>query len=81
MTEPSVTEPLIVTLLLDDAAQGRFDRLRDQHFPSERNFLAAHVTLFHALPGEQFDAVRGDLAAAAARPAFDVDVTGVRFLG
>lgn len=72
---------LIVTLLLDDPAQQRFDRLRAQHFPPERNHLAAHVTLFHALPGEQLDAVRADLAEAARRPAFDVAVTGVRFLG
>ena len=74
-------EPLIVTLLLDDAAQQRFDRLRAQHFPPERNVLAAHVTLFHALPGEHVDAVRADLVAAADRPCFDVAVTGVRFLG
>ncbi|MBN1094721.1 2'-5' RNA ligase family protein [Blastococcus sp. TML/C7B] len=74
-------EPLVVTLLLEDAAQQRFDRLRAQHFPPERNHLAAHVTLFHALPGEQLDAVRQDLAAAADRPPFDVAVTGVRFLG
>ena len=74
-------QPLIVTLLLEEAAQQRFDRLREQHFPPERNFLAAHVTLFHALPGEHLDAVRADLAAAADRPAFDVAVSGVRFLG
>jgi len=76
-----MTEPLIVTLLLEEAAQQRFDRLREQHFPAERNYLAAHVTLFHALPGEELDAVRADLADAADRPAFDVAVTGVRFLG
>lgn len=74
-------EPLIVTLLLDDADQERFDRLRAEHFPPERNFLKAHVTLFHALPGEHLDAVRADLAAAVDRPAFDVAVTGVRSLG
>ena len=74
-------QPLIVTLLLVEAAQQRFDRLREQHFPPERNYLSAHVTLFHALPGEQLEAVRADLAEAADRPAFDVDVTGVRFLG
>ncbi len=73
--------PLVVTLLLDDAAQDRFDRLRARYFPPERNHLAAHVTLFHALPGEHLNAVRADLAAAADRPAFDVAVTGVRFLG
>ncbi|WP_235003439.1 2'-5' RNA ligase family protein [Blastococcus haudaquaticus] len=72
---------MIVTLLLENAAQERFDRLRAAHFPPERNYLAAHVTLFHALPGEQVDAVLADLAEATDRPAFDVAVTGVRFLG
>jgi 2'-5' RNA ligase len=76
-----VQEPLNVTLLLDDAAQQRFDRLRAAHFPPERNLLAAHVTLFHALPGERLAAVREELTAAAGRPPFDVAVTGVRFLG
>jgi len=74
-------EPLVVTLLLEEAAQQRFDRLREQYFPPERNFLTAHVTLFHALPGEHLHAVRSDLAASADRSAFDVAVTGVRFLG
>jgi 2'-5' RNA ligase len=78
--EPS-SEPLIVTLLLDDEAQERFDRLRAVHFPPDRNFLAAHVTLFHALPGEHLDAVRTELTGAADREAFDVAVTGLRFLG
>jgi 2'-5' RNA ligase len=74
-------QPLVVTLLLDDDSQRRFDRLRAEHFPADRNHLAAHVTLFHALPGEHGDAVAADLAAAADRPAFDVEVTGVRLLG
>jgi 2'-5' RNA ligase len=43
--------------------------------------LAAHVTLFHALPGEQVDVVDADLRAAADRAAFDVAVTGLRLLG
>jgi 2'-5' RNA ligase len=72
---------LVVTLLLGDEAQRRFDRLRAAHFPADRNHLAAHVTLFHALPGEQLPEVRRALAAAAARPAFPVTVSGVRLLG
>jgi 2'-5' RNA ligase len=90
-------EPLVVTLLLEPGAQERFDRLRAAHFPArplrgarleraggvgEGVFrLAAHVTLFHALPGAQVDAVSADLADAARRPAFDVAVTGLRLLG
>ena len=77
----SSASALIVTLLLEPGAQERFDRLRAAHFPAERNHLAAHVTLFHALPGEQVDAVSADLADAARRPAFDVAVTGLRLLG
>jgi 2'-5' RNA ligase len=76
-----VTQPLIVTLLLGEEAQQRFDQLRAHHFPPERNVLAAHVTLFHALPGGELATVDADLARAAARPAFDVAVTGVRSLG
>ena len=74
-------EPVILTLLLEPAAQERFDRLRAAHFPAGRNHVAAHVTLFHALPGEQVDAVSADLADAVRRPAFDVAVTGLRLLG
>ena len=73
--------PLIVTLLLDLPSQERLDALRRAHFPPERNHLAAHVTLFHALPGEAEERVRGDLAELARRPAFPVAVTGVRPLG
>ncbi|MGY1804263.1 2'-5' RNA ligase family protein [Blastococcus sp. SYSU D00922] len=80
MPAPS-REPLILTLLLDDEAQERFDRLRAEHFPPERNFLAAHVTLFHALPAEHLDTVLADLREAAEREPFPVAVAGVRFLG
>jgi hypothetical protein len=43
--------------------------------------VAAHVTLFHALPGEHLDDVRSELTVAAHRPAFAVAVTGLRLLG
>jgi 2'-5' RNA ligase len=73
--------PLVLTLQLDEAAQERFDALRRAHFPPERNRLQAHVTLFHALPGEHEEPVRSDLEASAQRPAYDVDVVRVRSLG
>ena len=44
-------QPLILTAQLPDGLQGWATALRTAHFPPERNFLAAHVTLFHALPG------------------------------
>lgn len=73
--------PLIVTLALDAEAQARFDALRAAHFPPGRNHLAAHVTLFHSLPGEHLDQVRADLAEVAERLAYDIRVTRVRSLG
>lgn len=42
--------PLIVTALLPRDLQARFTALRTEYFPPERNYLEAHVTLFHALP-------------------------------
>lgn len=42
--------PLIVTALLPRDLHARFTALRTAHFPPERNYLEAHVTLFHALP-------------------------------
>lgn len=73
--------PLVVTLMLDAVSQERFDALRREHFPAERNHLAAHVTLFHALPGERLESVVADLRAAAGREPFPVAVSGLRLLG
>ena len=42
--------PLIVTAQLPRELHARFTALRTAHFPPERNYLEAHVTLFHALP-------------------------------
>jgi 2'-5' RNA ligase superfamily len=42
--------PLIVTALLGRADFAWADALRRAHFPPERNYLRAHVTLFHHLP-------------------------------
>ena len=53
--------PLIVTLKLDDAAQTYFNALRRQHFPPAINYLGAHLTLFHHLPGAEVDAVCEEL--------------------
>ena len=42
--------PLIVTARMPADLHARFTALRTAHFPPERNYLEAHVTLFHALP-------------------------------
>ena len=68
--------PLIVTALLDEVAQERFDRLRREHFPPERNQLDAHLTLFHRLPDDP--EVDRALAVEARRPALTAQVRRVR---
>lgn len=56
--------------------------MRRQHFPPERNQIPAHLTLFHALPGEERPRIVADLAAACAgQKPFGIEATGLRSLG
>ena len=54
--------PLIVTLGFDPGTFDRLDTLRRRYFPPDRNVVPAHVSLFHALPGEERDAIGSALA-------------------
>lgn len=79
---PDHSAPLILTLTLDADSQRFFDDLRSRYFPPARNFLQAHLTLFHHLPGPDYAAISARLAAlAAAVGPLPLAVTGVRFLG
>ena len=74
--------PLVVTLRLGDAAAARFTALRHSHFPPHRNWLEAHVTLLHALPGSALESVLADAREAAlAQPPFTMRGERVLFLG
>ena len=73
---------LIITLRMEDSAAEHFTRLRQAHFPAHRNWLDAHVTLFHALPVTALDEVLADVADLAGRTeAFALAVDRVLFLG
>jgi len=73
---------LILTAELPPDLQVRMDALRRAHFPPARNHLAAHVTLFHALPPSAEDELREVLARiAAANAPLPARVTGVVSLG
>jgi 2'-5' RNA ligase len=77
-----VPAPLILTLALDAGTQAYFNDLRRQHFPPAINYLAAHLTLFHHLPGAELAAVQAQLEAiAASQPRLHLPVTGLRSLG
>ncbi|HEY8602259.1 MAG TPA: 2'-5' RNA ligase family protein [Thermomicrobiales bacterium] len=74
--------PLILTLALDAATQAHLDALREAHFPPARNYLAAHLTLFHHLPAEERDTIAADLAeVCAARGPLALTASGVLFFG
>jgi len=74
--------PLILTAEAEPFAAARFDALRRAYFPPERNQLAAHITMFHALPGSECDAVLRQVAAAArGLTPIEVEASGLRSLG
>ncbi|MGI8649371.1 MAG: 2'-5' RNA ligase family protein [Rubrobacter sp.] len=74
--------PLILTLKLDVGSQSFFDSMRERHFPPERNFIAAHVTLFHALQGFLLEDISSDVAKVCRdHSRFPVRVRKLRSLG
>lgn len=74
--------PLLVTLAFEESAFQHFDALRKRYFPPKRNFLPAHITLFHHLPGHEQRAVAEVLEKAASRYSpFNLETTGLWMLG
>jgi len=75
-------KPLILTARIAETDLEPFDRLRKVHFPSDRNFLRAHLTMFHRLPGEHLERIVGELQSAATkRGQIRAEVASVRHLG
>ena len=73
--------PLVVTLALPDDVQEELDALRRRWFPTGRTAVGAHLTLFHAVPGELEAQVRTDLAEVAGHGPVALRLTGVMSLG
>jgi 2'-5' RNA ligase len=75
-------QPFILTLELDSHSFKIFNALRQEHFPPEKNFLAAHLTLFHKLPGEEEASIKTTLKdLAASTKTFALTFSTLRFLG
>ena len=81
LTGAGALAPLIVTADLPEALQSRADQLRRAHFPPDRNHLAAHVTLFHALPPSVEDELRDALAGEARAKPPAARLSGIMNLG
>lgn len=73
-------ETAILTVHLDARSFAQLTELRTRHFPPERNYLSAHVTLFHALPlGAEVETVVAEVAADFAP--FALSFARAMFLG
>ena len=76
------SRPIILTASMDAGAQSYFDERRERYFPAERNWLSAHLTLFHALPGECHEQIAALLDnEVAMSPTILASVAGIRNLG
>jgi 2'-5' RNA ligase superfamily len=76
------TAPIIVTATMGKADQAWANALRAEHFPPERNYLQAHITLFHHLPPGHWPEIKTRLASLAHELAApDAWLREVMFLG
>ena len=55
--------PIIITADMGKTDQAWANGLRRGHFPAERNFVDAHITLFHHLPPSHLPEIKSRLAA------------------
>ena len=75
-------DAIIITLQFDEASDALFQDLRQRHYPPERNFAGAHLTLFHNLPSFEENAIIREVAGLAKSiPPFPVMVEGPMRLG
>ena len=72
---------LIITAELAPADFAWLDQLRRAHYPSDRNQLPAHLTMFHALPPSAEGEVRRTLARLASNPPPRASIEGLMDLG
>jgi hypothetical protein len=74
--------PIIITAEMGQADQAWANALRRAHFPQERNFLDAHITLFHHLPPNHLAEIKSRLAALSGECAAPMaQLTEVMMLG
>jgi len=76
-----LNNPLILTLKLDTRHQQYFNSLRREHFPPERNYLDAHLTLFHHLPANEKRIIQAIIHTAANYAPMLLQVTGIKSIG
>jgi hypothetical protein len=73
--------PILVTALFGPGDDGWLQELRRAHYPAERNFVPAHLTLFRQLPPSLGPELARRLAACVAGPSPRAAIAGVIDLG
>jgi len=74
--------PIILTIQFDEKSDGLFQEMRRAHYPREIDRVAAHLTLFHNLPGAEEKSILAAAAALAMKTApFRARVAGPMRLG
>lgn len=73
--------PVILTLKINTEAAAYFTDLRKQHFPAERNYLDAHLTLFHHLPGNEPAIFESIKTVCLQQKPIDIQVTQLVSIG
>lgn len=77
-----MSKVFILTLSLNPELQNELNLWRARYFPPERNFLDAHVTLFHALPEIEWARFNADVEQVTRKtPRFKVRVAEPYSLG
>ncbi|KAI5361953.1 hypothetical protein Slin15195_G056020 [Septoria linicola] len=76
-TDREEEDVYIVTLLTDKPLHERMTDLRKKYFPKKINKLAAHLTLYHALPGSKLNShvIPSLLEVTKRTPPFRVEAT------
>jgi 2'-5' RNA ligase superfamily len=70
----------ILTLKLDEDSFGLLQSWRTRYFPPERNYLPAHLTLFHTLSAQQIENLQAHWPALAGAP-IELRYVAPRLLG
>lgn len=73
--------PLILTVQLNNEAFHFFNDLRKQYFPPGRNYLDAHLTLFHNLPSTEEKIIQDIEALCLQQQTINLPVTEVVSIG
>ena len=75
-------KPLILTALLDEKSQEFFNLKRKFFFPKNKNYINAHLTLFHQLPNNKLKNIREFLLSECSKiKVMHATVSSLMFLG